>query len=48
MNTSVEIEVMGVFKKIEERFSRIDLLVNNAGIAGVNKPYAQSKWWKHH
>lgn len=38
MNTAIEDEVKNVFKKIEDKFDRIDTLVNNAGVAGVNKP----------
>ncbi|MCS5711477.1 glucose 1-dehydrogenase [Candidatus Berkiella aquae] len=38
MNTATEKDVKNTFKDIEEKFGRIDTLVNNAGIAGVNKP----------
>lgn len=38
MNTANEKEVADVFKKVSEKFGRIDVLVNNAGILGVNKP----------
>ena len=38
MNTAVENEVANTFKEIEKKFGRIDVLVNNAGIAGINKP----------
>ncbi len=33
-----EANVVGIFNEIVERFGRINVLVNNAGIAGVNKP----------
>lgn len=38
LNTANEKEVQNVFKAINQEFGRIDVLVNNAGIAGVNKP----------
>lgn len=37
-NVAKEAEVARVFAEIERHFGRIDALVNNAGIAGVNKP----------
>lgn len=38
MDTSSEPQVKEVFEKIYQRWQRIDVLVNNAGIAGANKP----------
>lgn len=38
MNTAKETEVKEIFKQIENKFGHIDVLVNNAGIEGVNKP----------
>lgn len=38
LDVSSEKEVRDVFAKIHERFGKIDVLVNNAGIAGTNKP----------
>jgi NAD(P)-dependent dehydrogenase (short-subunit alcohol dehydrogenase family) len=38
MDVSREAEVERVFGEIRKKFGRIDVLVNNAGISGVNKP----------
>ena len=38
MNTADEKEVSATFQKISEKFGPINVLVNNAGILGVNKP----------
>lgn len=38
MDTSREADVNKVFTEIIKKFGKIDVLVNNAGIAGVNKP----------
>lgn len=38
MNTAVENEVAKTFEEIEKKFGRINVLVNNAGIAGIDKP----------
>jgi NAD(P)-dependent dehydrogenase (short-subunit alcohol dehydrogenase family) len=38
LDVSRESEVQSVFAKIKERFGKIEALVNNAGISGVNKP----------
>lgn len=38
LDVSKENEVQRVFGEIEETFGQIDVLVNNAGIAGVNRP----------
>lgn len=41
MNTANENEVKNTFQKIEQKFNKIDVLVNNAAIGGVNKPTDQ-------
>ncbi len=38
LDVSKESEVADVFQKVVEEFGRIDVLFNNAGIAGANKP----------
>ncbi|MGM0906433.1 MAG: SDR family NAD(P)-dependent oxidoreductase [Pseudomonadota bacterium] len=38
IDTASEDEVSSAFSDIEKEFGSIDVLVNNAGIAGVNKP----------
>lgn len=38
LDVSDEAEVAAVFRGVKERFGKIDVLVNNAGISGVNKP----------
>ncbi|AKI96751.1 SDR family NAD(P)-dependent oxidoreductase [Kosmotoga pacifica] len=38
LDVTSEDEVKGVFTDIFKEFGKIDVLVNNAGIAGVNKP----------
>jgi len=38
LNTANAMEVQKVFSEINKEFGKIDVLVNNAGIAGVNKP----------
>lgn len=38
MDTSNEQEVKSVIQEIKHKFGKIDILINNAGIAGVNKP----------
>lgn len=38
INTSDEKEVQKVFNEINKEFGKIDVLVNNAGIPGANKP----------
>ena len=38
LDVSREDEVAAVFAAIQKHFGRIDVLVNNAGISGVNKP----------
>lgn len=47
MNTAKEAEVEKTFKNIFEEFSLINILVNNAGVSGVNKPtdeVSESEW----
>jgi NAD(P)-dependent dehydrogenase (short-subunit alcohol dehydrogenase family) len=49
MDVSKESEVQTVFAKIKDRFQKIDVLVNNAGISGVNKPtheVSEAEWDK--
>ncbi len=38
LDVTREAEVQDVFSKIRNRFGKIDVLVNNAGISGANKP----------
>lgn len=38
LDVSDEDEVMDVFTSIDKEFGKVDVLVNNAGISGVNKP----------
>jgi NAD(P)-dependent dehydrogenase (short-subunit alcohol dehydrogenase family) len=38
LDVSKEAEVKAIFSEVELKFGSIDVLVNNAGIAGVNKP----------
>jgi NAD(P)-dependent dehydrogenase (short-subunit alcohol dehydrogenase family) len=38
MDVTLEAEVERVFRDIHRQFGRVDALVNNAGIVGVNKP----------
>lgn len=47
MDVSKETEVQNTVGQIEKDFGKIDVLVNNAGIAGVNKPtheITESEW----
>lgn len=49
LDVSKEAEVQSVFAKIKARFGKIDVLVNNAGISGVNKPtheVTEAEWDK--
>ncbi len=49
LNVADENEVKNVFKKVQEKFGSIDVLVNNAGISGVNKPtdeISEEEWEK--
>jgi len=43
LDVSSEEEVEEVFTQIQKSFGKIDVLVNNAGISGVNKPTDQIK-----
>jgi NAD(P)-dependent dehydrogenase (short-subunit alcohol dehydrogenase family) len=38
LDVAKESEVQAVFAAVQEKFGRINVLVNNAGISGVNKP----------
>jgi NAD(P)-dependent dehydrogenase (short-subunit alcohol dehydrogenase family) len=38
LDVSKEAQVADVFSRVNEEFGRLDVVVNNAGIAGVNKP----------
>jgi NAD(P)-dependent dehydrogenase (short-subunit alcohol dehydrogenase family) len=38
LDVTREAEVKRVFREIHKRFGRVDVLVNNAGIVGANKP----------
>lgn len=38
LNTANEMDVRTVFASIDKEFGKIDVLVNNAGITGINKP----------
>jgi len=47
MNVTNETEVERVFKEIADKFGHIDVLVNNAGVIGSNKPtheLTESEW----
>ena len=49
LDVADEAEVERVFGAVRERFNRIDVLVNNAGIAGPDKPtheYTVDEWEK--
>lgn len=49
LDVSRESEVEEVFSKIRQQFGHIDVLVNNAGIAGVDKPtdeVSEEEWDK--
>ncbi len=49
LDTTKEEEVKRVFADVAKEFGKIDVLVNNAGIAGVNKPtheIAEEEWDK--
>jgi NAD(P)-dependent dehydrogenase (short-subunit alcohol dehydrogenase family) len=49
LDVSKETEVKKVFAEIHRQFGKIDVLVNNAGIAGVNKPtheITEAEWDK--
>lgn len=49
LNVAREQEVKKIFAQIEEKFGNIDVLVNNAGIAGANKPtheLSEEEWDK--
>lgn len=47
LNVANEDEVESIFRQIHARFGKIDVLVNNAGVSGVNKPtheVTQQEW----
>jgi NAD(P)-dependent dehydrogenase (short-subunit alcohol dehydrogenase family) len=49
LDVTKEAEVLDVFSKIQEKFGKIDVLVNNAGISGANKPtheVSEQEWDK--
>lgn len=49
LDVSNEKDVEHVFSEVSEKFDRIDIIVNNAGIAGVNKPtheISEEEWDK--
>lgn len=49
LDTSVESDVENVFAGVADAFGAMDVLVNNAGIAGVNRPtheVAREEWEK--
>ena len=49
MNTANEKEVAAIFKAIAAKFGKINVLVNNAGILGTNKPtdeVTEAEWDK--
>ncbi|MEZ5367061.1 MAG: glucose 1-dehydrogenase [Bryobacterales bacterium] len=41
LDVAIEGQVKDVFARVYERFGRLDVVVNNAGIEGVNKPTDQ-------
>lgn len=49
LDVTKEAEVQDVFSKIQKKFGKIDVLVNNAGISGANKPtheVSEQEWDK--
>ena len=49
LNVADENEVKNVFNEVSEKFGKIDVLVNNAGISGINKPtdeISEAEWDK--
>ena len=47
LDTTKEAEITKVFAAIHKKYGKIDVLVNNAGIAGVNKPthkISEAEW----